>query len=188
MNKIIPFLFAIIICSQLTAQNRNFDFKFGKEGSASINLIDKELTVYKDKTNSILKFEIVNNNPYPIYIPQPQILSGDYPQYFDLLNESIECEFPFLEMIARNSYEFILISANSSKEFELHKEFYQNSCLRFDEPESAILAYRAFATSGEDNVLAKELMMKDRDSRDVTEYMLTTKMKSQTIKIRYEKD
>ena len=159
---------------------------FGKDGNASITLIDNELTVFEDGTNSILKFKIINNNDYPIYIPLPELKSGTIPQYFDLHNESVVCENEFMEMVTRNSSEFILVSAHTSKEFELHNEFFKNSCLKFDLPESAILVYRASNSKEQDGFFAIELMKRSRDARDIMEYFLISKLESEPINIIYK--
>jgi len=186
MKSILVFLITIIICSSASAQKNNNEFKFGKEAVASIHLIDSELIVSEDRTNSILRFEITNNSSFPIYIARPEIKHGTVPQYFDLVNASIECIFEDTEMVARNSSEFILISAKSSKQFELNENFYRLSCIGNDKPSTAILAYRAFNFDYQDNFLAKAMMKKDRDSRDIIEYILTTKLKSRPIKITYK--
>ena len=185
MKKLFLLLFACILLNMMTAQRGGIS-DFGKEGDASITLIDNELTVFEDGTNSILKFEIINDNDYPIYIPTPELKSGTIPQYFDLRNESIECEFEFMEMATRNSSEFIFIPANTSKALELHKEFFKNSCLKYDRPDATIPTYRASNYKEQDAFFTIELMKKNRDSRDIIEYLLTTKLKSEPIKIIYK--
>ena len=186
MKNILISLFALLICSYSSAQNRGNEFKFGKEAAASIRLIDTELIVAEDKTNSIVRFEITNNSSFPIYIARPELTNGTVPQYFDLVNESIECISEDKEMIVRTNSDFTIVSANSSKQFELDENFYHRSCISNDKPSKAILVYRAFSSKVEDSFIAQEYMRRDRSSRDIVEYILTTKLKSYPIKITYE--
>ncbi len=186
MKKFLSCLIAFVLITQLHAQRSNNGMVFGKKADATIRLIDRELTISKDKTNSIFKFEIVNNSSSPIYIPKPETVSGNVPQYFDLRNESAICESEFMDMKTRSSREFVLIPANGSKEFELHSTFFQNSCLRNETFDNATLEYRAYSSKFEDDYIANEMIKVNRESRDVIQYVLTSKLKSQPIKINYE--
>lgn len=170
----------------MNAQNRDLQSNIGKEGDASIRLIDTALFIFEDKSNSPLKFEIFNKNNYPIYIPQPELKKGTIPQYFDLHNKSVECDLEFTEMIPRSVSEFILIPSKSSKVFQLNKDFFKNSCLRHASVIEAVLVYRASNFEEEDGYFTFELMKKDRDSRDIVEYFLTTTLQSLPIKIIYK--
>lgn len=186
MKNILAFLITIFVCSTAFSQQNNRTPNFGKKAAASIHLVDSELVIAKDGTNSVLRFEITNNSAFPIYVARPDIKNGTVPQYFNLVNSSVECIQEDAEMIARNSSEFTLIPAKSTKQFELDQNFYQLSCIGSKKPTNANLVYRAFNVDHQDSFLAVELLTKDRDSRDIIEYILTSSLKSAPIKIIYQ--
>lgn len=187
MKQVIFFFFLFISTFDICAQRSFIDFKVGKTADATIRLIDNELIVNADWTNEVFQFEVVNNSPYPIYIPSPNLKRG-FIQHFNLIDETVECILEDSEMAVGNSSDFIFVKAKSSKLFELDSDFYIKSCIGFKKPKNAYLVYREFHSKFKDTFLKEKLIKKDRGSRDIVEYLLTSKMKSMSIKIRYAED
>jgi len=134
-------LLIIIVLTSNYLFAQTTDLQIGIKSEAKIELIDKELKIFKNRQNSNLKFKIINNSKDTIFVPTPTGICEMFPQFFELENDKVECNLVDCSLEVRPYKDFVPVNPNSFKIFELSSDFYINSCISFDKPSTAVLTY-----------------------------------------------